>query len=313
MENSEDAGVYRLRDDLAIVLTVDFFTPIVDDPREFGRIAAANSLSDVYAMGARPVTALNIVGYPLKTLGPEILGEILAGGLDKIHEAGASLVGGHSVEDGELKYGLSVTGTVHPDLMIRNSGAEVGDLLVLSKPLGTGAIATALKQGKAEDAWVAGMIACMSSLNRAASEAMLEAGVSAATDITGFGLIGHASEMARGRGVALTFDASCAPALPGAIEALELGAVCGGTKRNRNHYTTAAEGVTVEIDDGIAESRVNLLFDAQTSGGLLLSVRPDRLEELVAGMQERGIEDAAIVGQVTDGPAGNIRIQAGST
>jgi len=282
---------------LAIVQTVDFFTPIVDDPRTFGRIAAANSLSDVYAMGGTPVTALNVVAFPLADLGADILGEILAGGLEKIHEAGACLVGGHSVEDAELKYGLAVTGTVHPDRVLRNGGARPGDALVLTKPLGTGAIATALKKGSAPEASVSVMTESMAALNRDAAEEMCAASATGCTDITGYGMLGHAVEMARASGATLVLEVSRVPALPGATDCLEGGAVCGGTKRNASHF-----GAAVDLPDGLDAASRWLLYDAQTSGGLLVSLPEDRADGFVERARGRGATAASVVGRVEAGP-----------
>lgn len=309
LENSEDAGVYRISDDVAIVQTVDFFTPVADDPRDFGRIAAANALSDVYAMGGVPITGLNVVGYPMKELGPDPLHEILAGGLEKIHEAGACLVGGHTVEDAELKYGVSVTGTVHPDRIVRNSGAQPGDRLVLSKPIGTGAVATALKRGEASDEAVRTSIESMAALNKDAALSMTRVGASAATDITGFGLLGHALEMARGSRTRLVFEAALVPTLSGALSYLEAGCVCGGTKRNADHY-----GGSVTFTRELPEAERLLLFDAQTSGGLLIAIAADRADALVADMRESGVAAAAIVGEVlpaeaTDGGDNGVGIE----
>ncbi len=296
--------MFRISDDVAIVQTVDFFTPVADDPRDFGRIAAANALSDVYAMGGVPITALNVVGYPMKELGPDPLREILAGELEKIHEAGACLVGGHTVEDAELKYGVSVTGTVHPERIVRNSGARPGDRLVLSKPIGTGAVATALKRGEASAEAVQTSIECMATLNKDAALAMVEAGASAATDVTGFGLLGHALEMAGGSGVRLVIEAARVPTLPGALSYLEAGCVCGGTKRNAGHY-----GPSVSFERDLSEAERMLLFDAQTSGGLLVAIAAERADALVTAMQDRGVGAAAIVGEVLDDAGDGIGIE----
>jgi selenide,water dikinase len=287
------------------VQTVDFFTPVVDDPRTFGKVAAANALSDVYAMGAVPVTALNVVGYPLKRLGPEPLREILAGGLDKIHEAGACLVGGHTVEDAELKYGLAVTGTVRPDAVVRNGGARPGDRLILTKAIGTGAVATALKQGKASEAAVAAMVESMIALNRSAAEAMVDAGASGCTDITGYGLVGHGLEMADAAGVGFEIAFDCLPLLPEALDCILAGAVCGGTKRNREHYADR-----LAVDDGLDEAQVVLACDAQTSGGLLVSIAEDRADRFVRALRDRGVVAAADVGCVTAESPGRIRLRA---
>lgn len=275
-ETFDDAGVFRLSDDLALVQTVDFFPPIVDDPYEFGQIAAANALSDVYAMGGEPLTALGIVAFPVGTLPLAVLTEILRGGQDKIHEAGASVVGGHSVIDEELKYGLSVTGRVHPERMLTNAGAMVGDRLVLTKPLGTGLLTTALKRGIVSREEAEPAVAMMRALNREAAAAALDLGARAATDVTGFGLLGHASHMARAAGVAMRFTASRIPVLPGAETAWKAGATPGGADRNE----TWLRGETAW---GPAEPFLQaLVLDPQTSGGLLVSLPADRVAEYLA-------------------------------
>jgi selenide,water dikinase len=292
---SDDAGVYKLRDDLAIVQTVDFFTPIVDDPYDFGRIAAANSLSDIYAMGAVPITALNIAAFPMETLGGEVLAQILAGGAAVASEAGVAILGGHTVEDAEPKYGMSVTGTVHPDRFVRNAGARPGDVLILTKPIGTGVLATALKRGTIDASAMAPAVAWMTRLNAAASRAMIAHGASAATDITGFGLLGHGGEMARASEVALEITASAVPLLDRARELVLTGAVPGGSKTNRcehERYTTYAAGV---------DEALRVLFsDAQTSGGLLIAMHPDRAAALQAALRTTG-ECAAAIGRVANG------------
>jgi selenide,water dikinase len=275
-ETSDDAGVYRLSDDLALVQTVDFFTPIVDDPSLFGQIAAANSLSDVYAMGGRPISALSIVGFPA-TSPPEILEEILRGGLEKMSEAKCTVVGGHSVRDEELKFGYAVTGVVHPGKIWRNVGAQPGDLLLLTKPIGTGVISTALKQGKAENSWGAASTASMAALNRDAAEALHEVEttlketppIHSVTDITGFGLLGHAHEMARGSGVSMLLDHSRIAYLPGAVEAASRKFFAGGLQNNREFV----EGC-VEFAPSVAEEYQALLYDPQTSGGLFVAISP---------------------------------------
>jgi selenide,water dikinase len=230
---ADDAGVYRLSDETALVLTTDFFTPIVDDPFDFGRVAAANSLSDVYAMGGQPLVALNIAGFPEGKVAPEVLGEILRGGAEMAREAGVAIVGGHTVNDAELKYGLAVVGTVHPDRVVTNAGARPGDALVLTKPLGTGALATALKREQLSSDGLARLTSVMTHLNREAAERMLARGVHAATDITGYGLLGHAHEMAEASGVTLQIDAARVPAIEGALEAVAAGHVPGGAHTNR--------------------------------------------------------------------------------
>jgi selenide,water dikinase len=273
-ETSDDAGVYRLSDELALVQTVDFFTPIVDDPSLFGQIAAANSLSDVYAMGGRPISALSIVGFPAARP-PEILEEILRGGLDKMSEAKCTIVGGHSVRDEDLKFGYAVTGMVHPGKIWRNVGAQPGDLLLLTKPIGTGVISTALKQGKAENSWIDASTASMAALNRAAAEALHEvesasketSPIHSVTDITGFGLLGHAREMARGSGVSMRLDHSRITYLPGSVEAARRKFFAGGLQNNREFV----EGC-VEFAPSVTEEFRALLYDPQTSGGLLVAI-----------------------------------------
>jgi selenide,water dikinase len=265
-ETCDDAGVFRLTPECALVQTVDFFTPIVDDPYTFGAIAAANSLSDVYAMGGTPVTALSILAYPSNGDMSD-LREILRGGADKIAEAGCALVGGHSVADDEIKFGYSITGTVHPDRVLPNSGARAGDALVLTKRIGTGVISTALKRGIASDEHVQQSIQSMLLLNREAGETMLRTQAHGCTDITGFGLIGHAREMAVASNVTLEIDTAAVPFLPGAVDYARAGALPGGLKNNREFA-----GSCVEFARGIAPEIEALLYDPQTSGGLLVSV-----------------------------------------
>lgn len=304
MERAEDAGVYRLTDDLAIIQTIDFFTPIVDDPYSFGQIAAANALSDVYAMGGRPLTAMNIVCFPIKTMDISILKEILAGGVDKVHEANTILVGGHSIEDPELKYGLSITGTIHPAKVVLNSGARAGDRLILTKPLGTGIISTALKNRKAAENTVTRIIKSMSTLNRKASELMQEAGVHACTDVTGFGLVGHASEMIEGSDVGMVIYATTVPFFPGTRELAEMGMIPGGLDRNREFRLHM-----VEIGKGVPDYLTDILFDPQTSGGLLIAVNEPKASMLLERMHQEGIEEAAIIGEVVAEPKGRIIVK----
>jgi len=304
MERSEDASVYKLRDDLAIIQTVDYFTPIVDDPYTFGQIATVNALSDVYAKGGRPLTAMNIVCFPIKAMDISILREILTGGLDKMREAGVALVGGHSVEDNELKYGLSVTGVIHPDRVIMNQGAKAGDKLILTKPLGTGIIATALKNGKASDKAVAKSVSSMATLNKRASELMLTVDVHACTDVTGFGLLGHACEMIEGTDVGMIIHLDAVPYFPEAKEYAEKGFVPGGTARNRDFRLKM-----IDIDKNISKVMVEILFDPQTSGGLLMSVPAADAESLVKRMRQEGIKDAAIIGEVVAKPKGKIIVK----
>ena len=303
LEAPDDAGVYRLTPELALIQTVDFFTPIVNDPYQFGAIAAANALSDVYAMGGRPLTALNIACFPLKTTPVDTLKAILRGGLDKLHEAGALLVGGHSVEDQELKYGLAVTGVVHPDKILTKGGARPGDLLVLTKPLGTGIIATALKGRLASAAAEAAMIRVMSELNRAAAEALDGLEVHAVTDITGFGLLGHGLEMAAASKAELTIHASRVPVLSYAREYAALGLVPGGSHANRRFCEKH-----LFVDPRVPPIEVDLLSDAQTSGGLFIAVAAPHGEVLLSRLHERGVTEAAVVGEVTGSGVGSIRV-----
>jgi selenide,water dikinase len=304
VEKAEDAGVYKLSKDLAVVQTVDFFTPIVDDPYAFGQVAVANALSDVYAMGGRPLTAMNIVCFPIKTMDISVLRDIMTGGLDKMREAGVTLVGGHSVEDKELKYGLSVTGVIHPDKVIQNTGARRGDRLVLTKPLGVGIINTALKGGMTDEATVARAISCMTTLNRRASELMQEAGVSACTDITGFGLLGHACEMIEGTRVGMLIYADKVPYLAAAKELAEMGLVPGGLYRNRDFRAHM-----VEISNKVPAYLADILFDPQTSGGLLISVPVEKAPALIGRMRDEGINEAAIIGEITAESKGKIVVK----
>lgn len=291
-ETFDDAGVFLLSDDLALVQTVDFFAPIVDDPYSFGRVAAANALSDVYAMGGEPLTALNIVGFPSSSLPLEVLGEILRGGQDAVHEAGAVIAGGHTVVDEELKYGLAVTGRVHPAQLLTNAGARPGERLVLTKPLGTGILATAAKRGDLPPGDVTAMIASMSALNARASEAALAAGARCATDITGFGLLGHALHVARASAVTLHLRADAIPVLPGALAAWQRGARTGGAERNAEFIASAVRW------DTLNERERALLVDPQTSGGLLVAVPPAAVAEYLAA-----VEGAVEIGSVE--PAGD--------
>jgi selenide, water dikinase len=301
LEGRDDAGVYRLREDLAIIETVDYFTPIVDDPYDFGQIAAANALSDVYAMGGRPVTAMNIVCFPRETMDLSVLRDILRGGIAKLTEAGASLVGGHSVDDRELKYGLCVIGVIHPDRVITKAGAMVGDVLILTKPIGTGIINTAMKAGVAEQDTIARVTEQMVALNRRASELMLEASVHACTDITGFGLLGHACEMIQESSVGLIIDSQSVPLLPGVREFCKKGLVPGGTRRNREFRSHM-------IETRVTDEIMLILFDAQTSGGLFVAVPPESGERLVRRMRDEGIREAAIIGHVVSSPRAKIKV-----
>lgn len=299
---ADDAGVYRIGDEQALIQTVDFFTPIVDDPFTFGAIAAANALSDVYAMGGRPLTALNIVGFPHDQLETDVLNQILLGGHSKVQEAGAVLVGGHTVRDPELKYGLSVTGVVHPDRVVTNAGAHPGDRLILTKKLGTGLIANAFKADQIGEDDMAEAVASMTALNRVAAEQMCRLGVHACTDVTGFGLLGHAAEMAAASQVSLIFRAASVPMID---LALDLGAhPLGGGSRDNQLFLADA----VSVDANVPQAQANVMFDAQTSGGLLIALPADRAESLLAGLRENGVSAAAIVGEVTAGASGQIRV-----
>jgi selenide,water dikinase len=269
METADDAGVYKLTDDLAIIQTVDFFTPIVDDPYIFGQIAAANALSDVYAMGGTPLTAMNVVCFPIKTLGIDVLKDILRGGLDKLNEAKTTLVGGHSVEDTEIKYGLSVAGVVHPEKVLTNAGARPGDVLILTKPLGTGIIM----------------------------------GVHGVTDITGFGLLGHAGEMARASEVGIVIESSRVPFFAEAQEYAGMGLVPGGARRNQDFCQQ-----WTDLDSGISPVIVDILFDPQTSGGLLISLPERKAKELLKRLTDFGVKNAVVVGKVIGGEGGRIAV-----
>jgi selenide,water dikinase len=285
--------VYRITPDIAIVQTVDFFTPIVDDARDWGRITAANALSDVYAMGARPLTALSVVGWPRDTLPFELLGDVVEGGAEVLAAAGCTLVGGHSIDDPEPKYGLAVTGLVHPERVVGNDGARPGDDLVLTKPIGTGIVATAIKHGAADPATRDAAVASMVSLNDTAAEAMVRVGVHAATDVTGFGLLGHLHEMTAG-GVAAEIDAGAVPLLPGAAELAAAGEIPGGTRRN----LAAIAGLT---EFGGADDVTRLLLaDAQTSGGLLIALDPADTPDLIGA-----VAGAVVIGRFLEaaGPA----------
>ncbi|GAC1301811.1 MAG: selenide, water dikinase SelD [Vulcanimicrobiaceae bacterium] len=292
---SDDAGVFRLTDDLALVQTVDFFTPIVDDPYDFGRIAATNALSDIYAMGGTPITALNIAAYPMELLGPEPLARILAGGSAVARAAGVALLGGHTVKDDEPKYGMAVTGTIHPARIVTNARARPGDALVLTKPLGTGILGSALKNDAIDAAQMAACVRWMTTLNAAAARAMLAAGAHAATDVTGYGLLGHGYEMARASGVRLRIGAAQVPVYGLAREMVGIGITPGGTRANAEEhagFTTFAAGVPADLR--------TLLSDAQTSGGLLIAVGPDDLGALLAGLSGTDAL-AAVIGSVEPG------------
>jgi selenide,water dikinase len=297
--------VYKISDDLALVQTVDFFTPTVDDPFTFGQIAATNALNDIYAMGGTPLTAMNIVCFPIKTMDKAVLREVLRGGLDKMREAGVLLMGGHSVEDNEIKYGLSVTGTIHPDHVLFNRGARAGDKLILTKPLGTGIISTALKANALDPSLLSRAVACMTKLNKQAAELMLAAGdIHSCTDITGFGFMGHACETIEDSDVGLQIFARSIPVLEGVRDLLETGYVPGGLYRNRNFRLHQVEKAP-SCPDWIFD----VCFDPQTAGGLFFSLPPAKAQTLVETMQAAGISDTAIVGNVVSEHPGMIFIE----
>lgn len=303
LETCDDAAVYQLSEELALIMTVDFFTPVVDDPYLFGQIAAANALSDIYAMGGKPLLALNVVGFPT-CLSPEIMAEILRGGADKVREAGAIIAGGHTVEDSEPKYGLAVTGLVHPQKVVTNAGASPGDVLVLTKPLGTGIITTAVKAGLAPPDAYGAAVKAMCSLNKEAAEAMQAAGVHACTDITGFGLLGHAAEMALASGVSLVFEYGRIPLLPRALELAATGLIPGGAYRNRDYLLPR-----VNLAASLTPAQQALLFDPQTSGGLLMAVPPEHLAKLLEELVARGLSDSGVVGRVVARQEWLIRVE----
>jgi selenide, water dikinase len=293
LDTPDDAAIYRVTDDLALVQTVDFFTPIVDDAYSWGRIVAANALSDVYAMGGRPVTALNLVGWP-RELDFELLGRVLEGGNDSCEEASVSIVGGHSIDDPEPKYGMAVTGLIHPEAVVAKTGAGPGCELVLTKPLGMGILSSGIKDGVTSESTTAEAIGIMATLNKDASDAMVEVGVAAATDVTGFGLVGHLLEML-GPGVAARLTWDSIPMLDEAVTLAAKGILPGGSKRN-------LEAATERVDaGGLDDARRALLFDSQTSGGLLMAVEPQRMQALMDALQTRGVVAASVIGSLVEG------------
>ena len=304
LDKADDAGVYRVSDELALVHTVDFFPPMVDDPYSFGQIAAANALSDIYAMGGTPKTAMNIVAFPGKTMDISILRTIIEGGLDKMREAGVVLVGGHTVEDSELKYGLSVTGYIHPERILTKKNLQSGDLLILTKPLGTGIVTTAIKAGLADRELTDRVTLAMATLNREAALTMESFTVHACTDITGFGFLGHLAEMVVDSGHGVRIKASDVPMYPEALDWADMGLIPAAAYNNRNFrggFVDFAPDVTRRVQD--------LLFDPQTSGGLLIAVAAREAERLVAALKAKGIESAAIVGEVLDEPIERIIVE----
>lgn len=295
--------MYRIDEGTALVFTADFFTPIVDDPYDWGRIAAANALSDVYAMGGRPVLCLNLTGWPHDTLPLEQLARVLEGGAAVARAAGALIAGGHTIDDREPKYGMAVIGLVDPARVVTNAAARSGDVLVLTKPIGLGVISTAIKNERADDDLIAAAIETMTTLNAAGAEAMTAAGVQAATDVTGFGLLGHLQRMADGSGVSAEVEASAVPVLAGARALAEAGQIPSGSRRNRGFLEA-----TVRFDDAVPEPERVLLTDAQTSGGLLICCPPDRLPDLHEQLRARDT-DGAEIGRIIDGPAGIVTVR----
>ncbi len=302
-DTSDDGGVYKISNDIALIQSVDYFTPVVDDPYMFGQIAAANSLSDIYAMGGVPKTALNIVGYPMSILGPDILAEILKGAADKVKEAGAVTVGGHSIDDQEPKFGLSVTGIVHPDRIFRNVGSQAGDVLVLTKPIGAGIQTTAIKRDALSQDRIRKVSEVMAALNQHAADALKDLSPHAVTDVTGFGLLGHAHEMASGSQVTFLLNSTDVPVLEGTVDLAEKGMVPGGSKKN---LLWLAPHITL---DNVTETMRIILADAVTSGGLLVSLSPDQAEIYIKNLHSLGVTEAAIIGTVVPQQAHSIVVK----
>jgi selenide,water dikinase len=303
LDRADDAGVYKVSDELALIQTVDFFTPIVDDPYWFGQIAAANALSDVYAMGGIPKTAMNLVAFPVKDMDLSVLRAVIQGGIDKLDEAETVLIGGHSIEDKELKYGLSVTGFVHPARVLTKQNLQPGDGLVLTKPLGTGIVNTAIKAGMASADLTESVPRLMAALNRIAAETMARFDVHACTDVTGFGFLGHLAEMVSGSGCSVRVFAERIPVIEDALTFAAMGLIPAGAYKNREFRAGM-----IEVADGVARERQDMLFDPQTSGGLLICMPEAQAEDLVAALKDAGLGDAAKVGEIVDGPAEKIRV-----
>jgi len=296
IDRLDDAGVYKISDEIALIQTIDFITPIVNDPYSFGLIAAANSISDVYTMGGKPITAMNVVCFPSDKMEIEVLREILRGGLDQMNAAGVAMMGGHSVKDPELKYGLSVTGTVHPDRLITNSGTREGDFLVLTKAIGTGVMSTALKARLIDDEAFSPVLKSMVTLNKTAAELMISLGAHACTDITGFGLIGHASHLIQEGSLGLEIDFNSIPVFPGVFDFLNEDVAPGGLGRNEDFYSPL-----VEVKGRLPEYKRGILFDPQTSGGLLVALPPEDAEKMVEEMLKIGMTNTAVIGRVVKG------------
>jgi selenide, water dikinase len=291
-DTADDAGVYRLRDDLALVQTLDFFTPIVDDPYDYGRIAALNSINDVWAMAGTPITAMAITCFPKKGVDPAILGEIMRGGLETINKYGVTLIGGHSVDNQQIMFGYSVTGVIDPGKVATNSGARAGDVIILTKPIGTGVISTGIKNGRADDAVVTASVETMLTPGKYAAEAMREFDVKAATDVTGYSLLGHAWEMARASKVTIEIDAKAVPLLDGALELAAAGMLTSGDKTNREYV-----GADVKLEEAVDKDLVKLLFDPQTAGGMLIAAAEDKAQTLL-GTLRQNYPAAQIIGRV---------------
>ena len=297
LDRADDAGVYRISDDLALIQTVDFFTPIVDDPYWFGQIAAANALSDVYAMGGTPRTAMNLVAFPVKEMELSVLRQIIQGGLDKLAEAEVVLIGGHSIEDKELKYGFSVTGIVHPERVLTKNNLRPGDRLVLTKPLGTGIVNTAIKAGMASVDLTNKVTRMMAALNRDAAGILSNFNISACTDVTGFGLLGHLAEMVCGSGMSVRIFSEQVPLIPESLEFAAMGLIPAGAYKNREFREAM-----IEFSETVVRSRQDVLVDPQTSGGLLMAVDGYQSDKLVAALKDAGIGDAALIGEILNGP-----------
>lgn len=304
LDRADDAGVYRVSDELALIQTVDFFTPVVDDPYAFGRIAAANALSDVYAMGGVPKTAMNLVAFPAREMDLSVLRAIIQGGIDTLAEADVVLLGGHSVEDKELKYGLSVTGFVHPDRVLTKKNLRPGDRLLLTKPLGTGIVNTAIKAAMASPDLVETVTELMAGLNRIAAETMVRFDAGACTDVTGFGLLGHLSEMVQGSGAGVRLVSERVPIIPESLEFASMGLIPTGAYRNREFRESM-----IVFSETVPRARQDVLFDPQTSGGLLVAVRSNQADALVRALRDAGVVEAAEIGEVTDGPEERIRVE----
>ena len=303
LSRADDAGVYKVNDDLALIQTVDFFTPVVDDPYWFGQIAAANALSDVYAMGGIPKTAMNLVGFPSKKMDLSVLRDVIQGGIDKVREADVVLLGGHSVEDDEFKFGLSVTGFIHPDRILTKQGLKPGDRLVLTKPLGTGIINTAIKGNLASEGLSRSVADMMATLNRTAAEVMNQHPVHACTDITGFGLIGHLAEMVQGTGFGVKIVVEKLPVIDGALEFASMGLVPAGAYKNRDFRESV-----VNIDSGVDPALQDILYDPQTSGGLCIAVESSFAGKMVEQLHSEGVTHAAVFGEVVDEPAERLQV-----